>query len=72
MNFLRAYFNVFLVLCFAAFVGTVALIMLYVAIYFHIVGQHDFAGALAIGFLSGTVTTLLLSPLIWWYLDKYL
>ena len=71
MNFWRACLNVFLALILMVFIGAIAVIALHIAIAFHIVGQHDFVGALAIGFLSGTVTTLLLAPLIWWYVDNY-
>ena len=72
MNFLRAYQHVFLFLSLMAFIAAVADMALNIAIVYHIVGQHDPVGAAAIGALSGIVTTLLLLPLIWWYLDKYL
>ena len=72
MNFMRAFLNVFLFLSLMAFVAAVAVMALHIAIAFHVVGQNDHIGAAAIGFLSGIVTTLLLSPLILWYLDKYL
>ena len=71
MNFRRAYFNIFLALCVANFVGIVAVIAGYIAIDFHIIGQHDSAGMAAISFLSAVVTTLLLLPIIWWYAENY-
>lgn len=72
MNFLRAYLNVFLALILLALIGAAAVIAVHVAIYFHIIGQHDYVAAAAIGYLLGIIIAILLSPLIWWYLDKYL
>lgn len=72
MNFMRAYLNVLLFLSLMAFIAAVSVIALHVSIYFHIIGPHDHVAAAAIGSLSGIVTTLLLLPLIWWYLDKHL
>lgn len=72
MNFLRAYFNIFLMLCLMAFIATIAVLVRHFALTYHIIGPNDYFGAGVIGFLSGIITTLLLLPIIWWYMDKYL
>ena len=72
MNFRRFYLNIFLALILLAFIVAVLVVALHMAIAFHIVGQNDYIGAAAIGFLSGIVIRILLLPLICWYLDKYL